>query len=91
MLTETTTFKQIAEEHMLRDSEAIGKWVCDCEACTHMRSLTGIRKALDVRPLVREIRQIEDRFQQLPDGPERRLLEEHYFNLHDRLANEIAK
>src|SRR5262245_15127762 len=91
MPSEMSKFREIVEAHMLRDEQENGKWTCDCEACVHMRSLTGIRKALDVRPLVREIRQTEERFEQLPDGPERKRLEEHFFNLHDRLASVIAK
>jgi hypothetical protein len=80
-----------ANAHMRRDIEAGGKWACQCEACHELRSLVGMEKVLDVRPLVREIEQTEKRLQPMPDGLERRSLLEHYLKLHDRLAEVMAK
>jgi len=51
----------------------------------------GMEKALDVRPLVREIREIEDQLHGLLDDPEKRRLLERYFKLHDELADVLAK
>jgi hypothetical protein len=86
-----SSFKEIAEAHILRDSEEKGKWTCECEACSHMRSLTGIRKVLDIRPIVRELRGAEERLEQLNDGPEKNQLMKHYLELHDRLASAVAR
>jgi hypothetical protein len=80
-----------ANAHMRRDIEAGGKWACQCEACHELRSLIGMEKVLNVRPLVREIEQTEKRLQPLPDGLERRSLLELYLKLHDRLAEVMAK
>ena len=50
-----------------------------------------MEKALDVRPLVREIREIEDQLHALLDDAEKRRLLERYFKLHDELADVLAK
>jgi hypothetical protein len=80
-----------ANAHMRRDIEAGGKWTCQCEACRELRSLIGMERVLEVRPLVREIEQTEKRLKPLPDGLERQSLLEHYLKLHDRLAEVMAK
>ena len=91
MAHQMSQFKATANAHMRRDMEAGGKWVCGCEACHEIRSLIGMDKALDVRPLVREIREIEEQLHGLPDDPEKRRLLERYFKLHDELAEVLAK
>jgi hypothetical protein len=84
-------FKETAQVHMRRDIETAGKWICTCEACHAIRSLLGMEKMLGVRPLVRQMEETEDLLKDLPDGPEKRRLLGHYLQLHDRLAEELAK
>lgn len=84
-------FKTTADAHMRRDIESGGKWVCQCEACNAIRSLIGVDKMLGIRPLVREIEDTETQLDGMAEGPEKRRLQEHYLNLYDRLANEMAK
>ena len=84
-------FHETANAHMRSDMEAGGKWVCDCEACRQMRSLIGMEKTLDVRPLVREISEIEEQLRGTLDDPERRTLLDRYFKLCDELADVMAK
>jgi hypothetical protein len=84
-------FRETANAHMRRDLEGGGKWVCGCAACHEIRSLVGMEKVLDVRPLVREIKQVEEQLDGLPDGPERRGLLEQYLELYDKLADVMAK
>jgi hypothetical protein len=91
MATEMGKMKATANDHMRRDIEAGRKWICECEPCREMRSLVGMDKLLDVRPLVREIGDIEDQLNGLPDGPEMRTLLEKYLALHDKLADAMAK
>jgi hypothetical protein len=91
MAHEMIQFKATANAHMRRDMDAGGKWVCGCEACHGIRSLMGMDKMLDVRPLVRQIQQVEEKFQELPDGPQKRSLLEQYLKLHDKLADVVAK
>jgi hypothetical protein len=76
---------------MRRDLEAGGKWVCTCDPCHEIRSLIGLEKMLDVWPLVREIRETEDRLHELADGPERHKLQQRYVKLSDKLADMMAK
>jgi hypothetical protein len=80
-----------ANAHMRRDLEAGAKWTCECEACGHTRSLVGMEKVLDVRPLVREIDQMSAQMEGLPPGPERQRLLERYLALHDKLAEVVAE
>jgi len=91
MSQEMIQMKATANEHMRRDIEAGGKWVCECEACHEIRSLMGIEKMFDVRPLVRKIQQMKEQLQGLPDGPERRILKQQYLSLYDELAEVMAK
>jgi hypothetical protein len=91
MPTEMSQIKATANAHMRRDAEAGGKWVCDCEACLGMRSLVGVEKTLEVRPLVRQIEEMGKRLDQLPNGPEKEALLEQYLDLHDNLADVMAK
>ena len=91
MAHEMGRFRAIANEHLRRDMEAGGKWLCECEACHGIRSLMGMDKVLGVRPMVREIEQIEQQLQALPAGPDRSSLLQRYFRLHDVLADEMAK
>jgi hypothetical protein len=86
-----TQMKATASAHMRRDLEAGAKWACECDACGHLRSLVGMEKVLDVRPLVREIDRIGAQMERLPPGPERQRLMEQYLGLHDKLAEVIAK
>jgi hypothetical protein len=83
--------KATANDHMRRDMGVGGKWVCACDACREMRSLTGLEKMLDVWPLVREIRQIEDRLDGLPDGPQKQSLLDQYFGLYGKLSDIVAR
>jgi hypothetical protein len=76
---------------MRRDLEAGGKWVCTCDARHEIHSLIGLEKMLDVWPLVREIRETEDRLHELADGPERHKLQQQYVKLSDKLADMMAK
>jgi hypothetical protein len=91
MATAMFDFKQTATAHMRRDLEASGKWTCTCEACHGIRSLVGMEKALDIRSFVREIEKTEDQMKDLPDGPEKAGLKARYLQLHDQLAEELAK
>jgi hypothetical protein len=83
--------KATATEHMRRDLDAGAKWTCQCEACVQIRSLVGVDKMLDVRPLVRAIEQMSTQLDGLPTGPERQRLWEQYLRLHDQLAAVIAE
>jgi hypothetical protein len=87
----SSEIRATANDHMRRDLGAGRKWVCQCDACVQMRSLVGLDKMLDVWPLVREIREIEERLHQLGDGPDRQNLQEQYFKLYDRLADVMEK
>jgi hypothetical protein len=80
-----------ANAHMRRDLETGPKWTCECEACVQLRSLVGVEKVLDVRPLVREIEHLGSQLDALPPGPERQQALERYLGLHDRLANVVAE
>ena len=86
-----TEIKETATAHMRRDLEAGAKWACQCEACVNLRSLVGVEKMLDVRPLVRAIEQTGAELEELQPGPERQRLLEHYLGLHDKLAEVIAE
>ena len=83
--------KELANDHMLRDIEAGGQWVCECEACRDIRSLIGVEKMLEVRPLVREVQEVEERLHDLPEGPEKRIMQSQYVYLQDKLAEVVAK
>src|SRR5262249_32269742 len=83
--------KETSQAHMRRDLDSGGEWVCSCEACLGSRSLTGIEKVLDIRPLIREIEQIEDQLPDLPPGPERDAARVRYETLHDALAEVMAR
>ncbi len=91
MAHEMTQIKSTANEHMRRDLASGGKWVCSCEACTGIRSLMGMDKMLDVRPLVRQIQGLEEQLKGLADSPEKQSLMDEYFKLHDELAETVAK
>jgi hypothetical protein len=86
-----TEIRATANAHMRRDLEAGPKWACECDACVQIRSLVGVEKMLDVRPLVREIEHLGTRLDELPAGPERQLVLEQYLGLHDRLADVVAE
>jgi hypothetical protein len=91
MPTVMSQMRGVANAHIKHDMEAGRKWVCECEACREMRSLVGVDKLLDVRPLVREIARVEEQLRELPDGPEMSELLGHYLALHDKLADVMAK
>jgi hypothetical protein len=84
-------FKATATEHMRRDLDAVAKWVCACEACVQVRSLVGVDKMLEVRPLIREIERLGAELDSVPPGPDRQQLFERYLALHDKLAAAIAE
>jgi hypothetical protein len=83
--------KATATDHMRRDLDAVGKWVCGCEACVQVRSLVGVEKVLGMRPLVREIERLSSQLDELPAGPERQQVLERYLGLHDKLADAVAE
>ena len=91
MAHEMSQFRATANAHMRRDLEVGATWSCQCEACGHFRSLVGVEKVLDVRPLVRSIEQMSAQLDGLPPGPERQVLLEQCFRLHDQLAEVIAE
>lgn len=91
MLTVMSEMRQTANAHIKRDMEAGRRWTCQCDACAEVRSLIGVNKLLDVRPLVRELEQIEEQLRDLPDGPEMDDVLEQYLALHDKLADVMAK
>jgi hypothetical protein len=76
---------------MRRDLESGGKWACTCEACVGVRSLIGVEKTLEMRPLVREIEEMESRLLELPSGEEKEGLMQNYCRLYDKLAEVMAK
>jgi len=87
-------FKATANAHMRRDFESGRQWTCQCEACQEIRSLVGLEKVLDVRPLIRELEETVERLKQLPEGStsqEKRRLQEYYLKLYDQLADQMAK
>jgi hypothetical protein len=91
MSSEMSQRKATAEAHMQRDIDAVGKWVCDCEACQGIRSLAGVQKMLAVRPLLRELLNTGEMLDHVPEGEEKQGLVELYHNLHDKLAEEMSK
>jgi hypothetical protein len=91
MANTMSEFKTTANDHLRRDMEAGGKWVCACEACHEIRSLMGMDKMLAMRPLVRQLQAAKEQLETLPDGPEKRIALEQYLALHDRLASEMVK
>jgi hypothetical protein len=91
MAHEMSQLRATANEHLRRDTEAGGKWLCTCQACQQIRSLVGMEKTLEVRPLVREIQEIEEQLTRLQDGPDRRSVLNRYFKLYDQLAEVMAK
>lgn len=91
MIKEMTQVKSIANTHMRRDIGAGGEWSCGCEECQSYRSLAGMDKAFKVRSLVREVQQIEDQLDHLPEGPEKTLLLSQFSDLYDRLAQVMEK
>lgn len=84
-------FKVVANAHMRAAVEAGHKWDCACEASRAIRSLMGMEKTLEIRPLVREIKAIENRLCELQEGSEKSSLRERCFKLYDELAGVMAK
>lgn len=83
--------KATANEHLNRDLDAGGQWVCGCEACTHMRSLSGVQKMIAVRPLVRQLERTAAELEGMPTGPDRERVLKQYLELHDQLAAVMVK
>jgi hypothetical protein len=83
--------QETANLHMRRDIESVRKWVCECVDCKQIRSLIGMQKTLEMRPLIRKIEEIEENLYKLPAGPETDMVMQHYFQLHDELASVMAK
>lgn len=90
-LNEMSRMKEAVRAHVQRDLGSIGQWICKCEDCNEMRSLIGVQKMFDVRPLVREISGIENRLSDMPEGAERGALTQEYLLLLDQLADVMAK
>ena len=88
---ELVRMKATVREHVQRDLQSAGLWSCKCDDCKQIRSLIGVEKVLEVRPMIREIERIEKRLASLPEGAERRTLTEKYLALHDQLAGIMAK
>ncbi len=80
-----------ANAHLKRDMDAGGRWVCQCQDCKEVRSLIGVEKTLDVRPLVRRILRLEEQLEELPDGPDRQLLADEYLKAYDELAEVMSR
>jgi len=91
MINQMGQFKATANGYMRRDMEVGWKWVCECEACKQIRSLVGMEKTLEVRQRVRELEEIEERLNGLPDGSMKQNLLERYLELYHQLADEMAK
>ena len=91
MVSEMSQMNVTANEHIRRDTENGGNWDCDCDSCQNVRSLTGINKMFDVWPIVRKVRQIEDTLPAMPDGPEKRNLQDAHNQLFDKLADLMAR
>jgi hypothetical protein len=83
--------QETANLHMRRDIESVRRWVCECDDCQQIRSLIGMQKTLEVRPLVRRIEEVETALETLPDGPESEQLLQLSLKLHDELAAVMAK
>jgi hypothetical protein len=83
--------QETANLHMHRDIESVRKWVCECDDCKQIRSLIGMEKTLEVRPLVRRIEEIESALENIPDGPDAEKLLRLSLQLHDELATVMAK
>jgi hypothetical protein len=86
-----TEMKQTAKEHMVRDMRASEKWICQCDACREIRALMGMDKLLGVWPLVRALQDAGGQLRDLPDGPEKKLIQQRYLALFDRLAEQMEK
>jgi hypothetical protein len=80
-----------ANAHIRRDMEAGGKWVCQCKDCHEVRSLIGVEKTLEVRPLVRKVLRMEEQLAGLPEGPDKRALLEEYLKAYDELAEVMSR
>lgn len=91
MPTAMSQIKANATAHMKRDMDSVRKWTCQCADCRELRSLVGVDKLLEVRPLIREIEQIELQLRDLAEGPECQRLTERYLALYDELADAMAK
>ena len=91
MATEMSQIKATANAHLRRDVEAGHEWTCDCEACREMRSLVGMEKVLQVRPVVRDIREVEDQMGNAKNRVEMQGLMNRYLALYDQLAEVMAK
>jgi hypothetical protein len=91
MAHQMSQFRETANAHMRSAFELGKKWVCDCEACSQIRSLMGMEKTLEVRPLVREINEIEDQLVATADKAEKAVLLSRFQKLYDQLADVMAK
>jgi hypothetical protein len=88
---EMVRMKATVRDHVQRDLQSGGLWSCKCNDCEQIRSLIGVEKMLEVRPLVREVERIEEHLARLQEGAERLELTKRYLALHDRLADAMAK
>ena len=84
-------FRATADAHMRRDMEAQRKWLCTCEACQAIRSLMGMEKAFSVRDLVRQVLEVETQLEAELDGGRKQHLLDHYWQLYDKLGEEMSK
>jgi hypothetical protein len=86
-----TEMRATANEHIRRDMEAGRKWICQCQDCHEIRSLIGVEKTLDVRPLVRRILRLEEQLEAMPDGLERGVVLDEYLKAYDELAEVMSR
>ncbi|HEV8000724.1 MAG TPA: hypothetical protein VGP63_12645, partial [Planctomycetaceae bacterium] len=91
VLHNMSEMRATANAHLRRDMEAGGKWTCECKDCHEVRSLIGVEKTLDVRPLVRKILKLEEQMEEMPDGPDKRLLLDEYLKAYDELAEVMSR
>jgi len=91
MATEMSQIRATANAHLRSDVEGGQEWTCACEACREVRSLVGIEKVFQVRPLVRDIREVEEQMGNAKNRFEMQGLMNQYLTLYDQLADVMAK
>jgi hypothetical protein len=91
MANSMNQMRTTANAHIRRDLQAGRKWVCECPDCHEIRSLIGVEKTLDVRPLVRRILRLEEQLEKTPEGPDMDVLSDAYLKAYDELAEVMAR
>lgn len=89
-MTAMSKIRATAEAHIERDQAMGRRWSCECDDCREFRSLVGVDKLLEVRPLVREIDALEDRLREADGTAAVEILQEHSA-AYDKLADTMAK